>query len=126
MIKSGTLNRSISKPKSKFKSHFTTLRHLTGSLPFHKRIDTNTIYDWGDTGPDYSYDIIKLYKEDSYVGGIKTKRVVAKKTHKRKNKRVVAKTKRNRNRKDEAQNQAQNQAHLQIKRLTCHDIFQGH
>ena len=31
-----------------------------------------------DTGPNYSYDIIKLYKEDSYVGGIKTKRVVAK------------------------------------------------
>ena len=54
-----------------------------------------------DTGPDYSYDIIKLYKEDSYVGGIKTKRVVAKKTHKRKTKRVVAKTKRktSRNRK---------------------------
>jgi hypothetical protein len=48
MSKRGTLNRSISKPKSKFKSHFTTLRQLTGSLPFNKRIDTNTIYHWGD------------------------------------------------------------------------------
>ena len=66
MSKRGTLNRSISKPRSKFKfkSH-TTLRRLTGSLPFNKRIDINTIYDW--------YNIDELSREECKALVVSTK-----------------------------------------------------